>query len=51
MISNSEKYLKRAGQIIMVGKAAWLAISGYLKGYSLKKTAFIYGSKLMVGNT
>lgn len=46
MISNSEKYLKRAGQIIMVGKAAWLAISGYLKGYSLKKTALYMGVNL-----
>ena len=46
MISNSEKYLKRAGKIIMVGKAAWLAISGYLKGYSLQKTALYMGVNL-----
>ena len=30
----------------MVGKAAWLAISGYLKGYSLKKTALYMGVNL-----
>ena len=45
MISNSEKYLKRAGQIIMVGKGCMVSYFRLFKGIFIKEDSIIYESK------